>query len=112
MAIYYYRVARDFPRALPYFKSALAAMPGNVDALYGLAAMERRQGKWVEAAEKFERLAALNPLELSKQSSLPGKTVEPLMLYNAVNTYVYMRRYEDAWRSWSAHLRACRTPCP
>jgi TolB-like protein/tRNA A-37 threonylcarbamoyl transferase component Bud32 len=85
MAVYNYRVLRDFPAALPYFQRALAALPGNVDVLYESAGMDRRQGKWDSAAEKFEQVAALAPRD-------------PIKQYNAANTYVVMRRYEDAWR--------------
>jgi hypothetical protein len=85
MAVYYNRGLGDRVRALPFFEKSLAAMPGNADVLYEFAAMERSQGKWNEAAEKFEHVAEMEPLD-------------PLKQFNAASTYFYMRRYEDAWR--------------
>ena len=92
MAVYYYRGFRDYARALPFFQKALAAMPGNADVLYEIATMERRQGRWNDAVEKFERVAVMAPLE-------------PLKQYNIANTYFMMRRYDDAWRILGNALR-------
>ena len=85
MAIYYYRGSRNYAEALPYFQRALEARPGDSDILFEFAAMERRQGKWNDAAEKFERVAAMVP-------------TDPLKQFNIANTYFFMRRYEDTWR--------------
>jgi serine/threonine protein kinase len=85
MAMYYGRGLRDYEQATPYFQRVLAARPNDAEANYELACMQRREGKWVEAAEKFERLAVLNPYDDKKQ-------------YQAANTYAFMRRYDDAWR--------------
>jgi serine/threonine protein kinase/tetratricopeptide (TPR) repeat protein len=92
MGIYAYRVMRDFAKAKPYFQRALAGLPGNVDALFVSAAMERREGKWNDAVEKFERVAAMAPMDAFKQ-------------YTIARTYIFMRRYEEAWRILQAALR-------
>ena len=92
MAIYYHRGFRDYAKASPYFQKALAARPGDSDILYEVAAMERRQGKWEDAAEKFERVAAMVPLDPVKQ-------------FNIASTYFFMRRYEDSWRLLKRALR-------
>ncbi len=104
MAIYYYRIARDFEHALPFFQRSLAAMPGNVSALYGLAAMDRRQGKWDEAAAKFEQVLKAIPGD-PVASLESGPNGDPLVIYNAANTYIFMRKYEDAWRILEERLR-------
>ncbi len=85
MAMYFSRGLRDYVRALPHFQLALEARPSDAEAHYELAAMQRREGKWAEAAERFERLAELNPYDDKKQ-------------YQAANTYAFMRRYQDSWR--------------
>ena len=85
MAMYFGRGLRDYKQALPYFQRVLQARPNDAEANYELASVLRREGKWAEAADKFERLAALNPYDEKKQ-------------YQAANTYAFMRRYDDAWR--------------
>ncbi len=85
MGIYYYRVLRNFDAAQAYLERALKGMPGNIDALFELAAMERRQGKWDDAMEKMARVAEIAPDDEYKQFTL-------------ARTYMFVRRYEDSWR--------------
>ena len=85
MGMYFSRGLRDSAQALPYFQRTLDARPGDAEALSEVAAIQRRQGNWVEAAEKFALVATVNPYDARKQ-------------YQAANTYAFMRRYDDAWR--------------
>jgi tetratricopeptide (TPR) repeat protein len=88
LGLYYYRVKREYQKAIPYLKRAQAALPGNVelnaDILYALAAVERREGKWESAAKKFAEAAAKKP-------------DEDIYQFNAANTLMAMRRYDEAW---------------
>ncbi len=88
---FYYRGRRDYERALPYYRRALAAAPGNADALAYIGYIERRQGKWGGAAEKLERASEANPLD-------------PILFYNVANTRLCMHEYERAWQILQAAL--------
>lgn len=83
MGNYYYRGFRDYSSAQPYFERAVATMPGNLDALIALAAIERRQGRWNEAATRFMQAGELAPFD-------------PILQFNVANTFLYMHQYERA----------------
>ncbi len=85
MGMYFSRGLRDSAQALPNLQRTLDARPGDAEALSEVAAIQRRQGNWVAAAEKFAVIATRNPYDARKQ-------------YQAANTYAFMRRYDDAWR--------------
>jgi TolB-like protein/tetratricopeptide (TPR) repeat protein len=58
---YYYRGALDYPQALAEFAIALRIKPNGTMALEGTGLVLRRQGRWVEAADKLKMAADLDP---------------------------------------------------
>ncbi len=61
LGLYYYQGMLDYPRALGEFASALRIQPNNSDTLAGIGFVLRRQGRWMEAAEKFSTVVELDP---------------------------------------------------
>jgi serine/threonine protein kinase/tetratricopeptide (TPR) repeat protein len=61
LGLYYYQGMLDYPRALDAFAAALRIQPNNSDTLSGIGYVLRRQGRWMEAAEKFSTAADLDP---------------------------------------------------
>jgi eukaryotic-like serine/threonine-protein kinase len=61
LGYYYYHCELDYPHALTEFRTALAMEPGNADLLNAIAAVERRQGLLVDAADHFQRALQLDP---------------------------------------------------
>jgi TolB-like protein/class 3 adenylate cyclase/Tfp pilus assembly protein PilF len=87
-----YWIDQDYERALKQFEIALRLSPSNGDASRLIAAIERRQGKWEESLEAYERGAKVDPQN--------PNTVRELMYTNTA-----MRRWADAAR-WAERLRA------
>jgi serine/threonine protein kinase/Tfp pilus assembly protein PilF len=85
MGYYYYWGGLDYDRALQEFEIARRGDPSNSDLFQAIAAVERRQGRFAEAAANFEMAAELDPRSVEK--------AEELAL-----TYYYMRRYDEAER--------------
>src|SRR5881275_181924 len=56
-----YWIDRDYQRALEQFELASRLSPSNGDARRLIAAIKRREGKWEEALEAYERVAELDP---------------------------------------------------
>src|SRR6266576_2907504 len=56
-----YWIDRDYERALEQFELASRLSPSNGDARRLIAAIRRREGKWEEALEAYERVAELDP---------------------------------------------------
>ncbi len=61
LGLCYYWTERDYERALLEFDAALAASPNDSWVRSLMAAIKRRQGKWQEAVDAYERVAALDP---------------------------------------------------
>ncbi len=95
MGHYFYRGSHDYNSALPYFKKAIATMPGNIDALIAIAAIDRRQGRWEQATAKFAEAGELAPSD-------------PILQYNVANTFLLDRQYQRASQAIDAALG--RTP--
>ena len=89
---FYYRCLRDYAQALPHLQRALVALPGDAEAIYALASVERRQGRWEDAAQNFKVAAAAAPSD-------------PVYQFNAVTTLICLRRYEEAWQILEPVLR-------
>jgi serine/threonine-protein kinase len=83
LGLCYYRGERDYERALLEFGTALAATPNDTWVRSLTAAIKRRQGKWPEALEAYERVAALDPQN-------------PNILRNLLYTNTAMRNWEGA----------------
>lgn len=61
MGRYLYHGSRDYPAAIEALQQAHALAPGNTEVPFWLGAIYRRQGRWQEAAQHFERAARLDP---------------------------------------------------
>ena len=77
---------RDYDRALPEFRDALALQPNNAEATIAVGWVERRRGQWDLALADFQRALALNPRDWHAPAELSG-------------TYFYQHRYSEA-RQW------------
>jgi len=86
LADYYYRGLLDFPRALEEYAKALKIQPSQPGVLLEMGMALRFQGRWVEAAETFEKGLELDP-----------KNVH--LLHHLAVCYVTARRYVDADRA-------------
>ncbi len=84
---YFYEGFRDYPRALSELSAALEIQPTSTDALWGTAAVLRRQGRFAESAEAFSRVLELDPKNVN-------------LLFNTGVTYIYVRRYAEADRAF------------
>jgi serine/threonine-protein kinase len=60
-AYYHYYGYRDYDRALTFLNSALAKSPSNSDVLELVGYLNRRQGRFADAADLLERSLILNP---------------------------------------------------
>ena len=87
-----YWIDSDYERALSEFATAATLLPN--DAYIGLlvAAIRRRQGRWPESLEAFERVQKLDPQN-------------PNIVRNLLFTYTSMRRWDEA-AVVAARLRA------
>jgi serine/threonine-protein kinase len=56
-----YWIDQDYERALKEFETALRLAPNNTESGVLIAAIKRRQGKWQEALESYERISKLDP---------------------------------------------------
>jgi serine/threonine-protein kinase len=83
---------QDYNRALEQFEIASRLSPSNGDIGRLIAAIKRRQGKWEESLEAYERVANVDPQN--------PNTVRELIFTNTA-----MRRWAEAAR-WSERMRA------
>jgi TolB-like protein/tetratricopeptide (TPR) repeat protein len=88
---YVYQALLDYPRALAEFGAALKIQPSSGDALQGIGAVLRRQGRWDEAAESFIKAAELDPKHANG-------------LYDCGPTCALAGRYADADRAYARTL--------
>jgi serine/threonine-protein kinase len=56
-----YWIDQDYEGALREFETALRLAPNNTESGVLIAAIKRRQGKWQEALESYERISKLDP---------------------------------------------------
>src|SRR5437773_4164788 len=56
-----YWIDRDYDRALAEFNTALGLSPNNSETAVLIAAIKRRQGKWQECLESYEKISKLDP---------------------------------------------------
>src|SRR5947208_872287 len=82
----------DYQRALEQFTLASRLSPSNGDARRLIAAIRRREGKWEEAREAYERVAELDPQN--------PNTVREVLFTNTS-----MRRWPQA-AQWGERMRA------
>jgi TolB-like protein/class 3 adenylate cyclase/Tfp pilus assembly protein PilF len=87
-----YWMDQDYERALGQFDIASQLSPNNGDVGLLIAAIKRRQGKWQDSLEAFEKVAKIDPQN-------------PNIVRNLVFTNTAMRRWPEAAR-WAERLRA------
>jgi serine/threonine-protein kinase len=87
-----YWMDQDYERALEQFDIASRLSPNNGDIGRLIAAIKRRQGKWEQSLEAYERVATIDPQN--------PNTVRELIFTNTA-----MRRWPEAAR-WADRLRA------
>jgi serine/threonine protein kinase/tetratricopeptide (TPR) repeat protein len=68
--MYYYHCRLDYDNALKELGEALARQPNNRDALLGIAAIKRRQGKFDESAANTEKVLETDPRSGSLNAEL------------------------------------------
>ena len=83
LGYFYYWGHLDYGRALEEFEKALLGLPGSSPLFGGIGAVQRRQGRWEEAAANFIRAAELDPRNSREPHEVGG-------------TYMAMRRYAEA----------------
>jgi serine/threonine-protein kinase len=66
LGFYHYWGRREYEQARLEFLAALRQHPSDADALYGLGAVSRRQGRWDEAISNLCRGSDLDPRSTSK----------------------------------------------
>jgi TolB-like protein/Flp pilus assembly protein TadD len=87
-----YWIDQHYDRALQEFDTAYRLSPNNGDIGRLIAAIKRREGKWQESLEAYERVAAVDPQN--------PNTVRELIFTNTS-----MRRWPEAAR-WGERMRA------
>jgi TolB-like protein/cytochrome c-type biogenesis protein CcmH/NrfG len=78
----------DYGEALSHFTSALRLKPSDAEAIAAIGYILRRQGRWEEAAQELERALAFDRRSYS-------------LAFELGQTYLRMRRFEDAERLFS-----------
>ena len=84
---YYYRVEKDYDRALEEFDTALQGVPGNVDVLLGIGYVRRRLGDWTEAQKVLEQAFELDPRN-GEVAIAVGETYYALRQYESAARYL------------------------
>jgi tetratricopeptide (TPR) repeat protein len=85
MGVYYYHGFLDYDNALAHLSEAAKARPNDFETVFFKAAVQRRQGKWKDAAENMRRALELEPRI-------------GLYFSDAANTFFFMRNYDEAVR--------------
>ncbi len=85
LAWYYYHGLRDYDRALEMFFTARRGQPNNSRLIKTIGLVQRRQGKWQEAADNLQRAAELDPRSAGNFNELAG-TLISLRRYAAADT--------------------------
>ena len=85
MGVYYYHGFLDYDNALAHLSEAAKARPNDFETVFFKAAVQRRQGKWKDAADNMRRALELEPRI-------------GLYVSDAANTFFFMRNYDEAVR--------------
>src|SRR5207302_2484926 len=80
-----YWIDQDYNRALAEFDTASRLSPNNSEAGGLIAAIKRREGKWQESLDGYQKIIKLDPQN-------------PNITRNLVFTYTAMRRWPEAAR--------------
>src|SRR6266487_3937445 len=87
-----YWLDQDYERALAELAAAAALSPNDAEIPRLIASIKRRQGKWQESLEEYERVARIDPQN-------------PNTIRELVYTNTAMRRWPEAGR-WAEKMRA------
>jgi len=85
LGYYYYWGLLDYGHALEQLGIAQERDPNNSDVLYGIGAVKRRQGRFVDAVTNFKKALELDPRRAE-------------VMYNLAETYNLTREYGEAER--------------
>ena len=85
LGMYYYHGRLDYDNALKELDQALVLQPNNVEALLGIGAVKRRQGKFEDAVMNFTKALEIDPRTGSLNAEL------------AV-TYMFLRKFPESER--------------
>jgi serine/threonine-protein kinase len=89
--VYYYRIEKDFPRALEALRRAEGGLRGSEGLARLRGYVERRTGRWEDAIRSLERAHSLDPRSTTA-------------LVEIATSYRYLRRYDEAIRAWDRVL--------
>jgi len=87
-----YWIDQDYDRALAEFDIASRLSPNNSEVGVLIASIKRRQGKWQESLESFQKIGRLDPQN-------------PNIVRNLVFTNTALRRWKNA-ADWADKMRA------
>jgi len=87
-----YWINQDYDRALAEFDIASRLSPNNSEVGVLIASIKRRQGKWQESLESFQKIGRLDPQN-------------PNIVRNLVFTNTALRRWKNA-ADWAEKMRA------
>jgi TolB-like protein/Tfp pilus assembly protein PilF len=87
-----YWIDQNYDRALEQFDTAARLSPNNADVGELVAAIKRRQGKWQESLETFQKSQKIDPQN-------------PNIVRNIIFTNTALRRWPEASR-WATQMRA------
>ncbi|MFL6543355.1 MAG: tetratricopeptide repeat protein [Chthoniobacterales bacterium] len=80
-----YWIDQDYEHALSEFNAALRLAPNNTEAAVLIAAIDRRQGRWQEALDAYEKISKLDPQN-------------PNIVRTLLFTYMALRRWPESAR--------------
>jgi serine/threonine-protein kinase len=80
---YYYYGQMDYDRGLEHFKKAQKSLKNNAELFVGIAAIQRRHGKFNQAVDNFRKALELDPLNNTYS-------------HEVAITYLFIRNYQDA----------------
>ncbi len=97
MGYYHYHCHLDYGRALEEFAIAARSHPNTFEVLHGIGLVQRRQGRWAEAAETLKKALELNPT--SNQTAY-----ETGQAYYALRDYAEAERYFERTQALAPEL--------
>ena len=87
LAYYHYYGYRDYELARSELALARQATPNDAEVWDGIAAIDRREGRWDDAVSHFEKAWQLDPRNTA-------------VIWNLAETYSCLRRYAEAERTF------------
>jgi len=75
LGAYAYSGYRDYPRATAQFEKVIRLQPNNAMAIFRLGAVQRRQGRWLEAVTNMRRGLELDPRNMGFMENIVASLV-------------------------------------